>query len=139
VNASEENSLRGTEEVSMIQRSLFDALQTDKNQSEKLMEIVEQSVHRIGLKEFSFLISKEGSHVRDAISGNGKHFSSTWLITLLNRDNRFASEFINYLCDLTGKEHPKERKQLPPEEKLKRYAAIIEKHKLQDLFMEASK
>jgi hypothetical protein len=118
----------------MHQKSLFDAVAIDKLQGEKLLEIIEQSVHRIGLKEFSYLINKEPSQVRDALSSNGKYFSVTWIITLLNRDPRFATDFINFQCDISDKEHVQDKKKISADEKLKGYERIISTHRLQDLF-----
>lgn len=118
----------------MHQKNLFDAIASDKLQADKFLEIIEQSVHRIGLKEFAYLINKEPSQIRDALSGNGKYFSATWIITLLNRDPRFATDFINYQCDIAGKEHAPDKKRITAEEKLSKYEKIIASHRLQGLF-----
>lgn len=123
----------------MKQNSLFDAVATDKKIGEDLLDLIERSVHRIGLKEFAYLIAKEPSHVRDALSGNGKYFAAQWVSTLLNRDPHFVSDYIGYLHDLCGMEPPVHRKELTPEEKLKRYEMVIADHRLGAIFSEALK
>lgn len=123
----------------MIQRNLFDAVATDKKVGEDLLDIIEKSVHRIGLKEFAYLINKEPSHVRDALSGNGKYFAAQWVATLLNRDGHFVTDYIGYLHDLCGFEPAKSRKELTADEKIQIYERVIADHRLGSIFADALK
>lgn len=117
-----------------MQESLFDAMELDGNSGKKVLEIIEKAVHHYGIKSFAYLIKREPQQIRDALSENGKHFSVAWLPVLLRRDPEFATTFINYLCDIANKNHPEDKEELTPEEKLREYEDIIERHGLQLLF-----
>jgi hypothetical protein len=118
----------------MKQEELFRAVETDKQTGDDLLAIVEQGVHRIGLKEFGFLIQKEASQLRDAFNHNGKYFSVTWLVTFIRNDPQGATEFINYCCELAGKNIPEDRREMTVEEELEFYKRRIREHGLQPLF-----
>ena len=120
----------------MQQDDLFEALEIDAKVGDKSLEIIEKSVHsdRVGLKNFAFLIKRDPQQIRDALNSNGKHFSVKWVPILIRRDPEFATAYINFLCDLAGKEHPGDRKALTPEEELAQIKETIQKHGLQTLF-----
>ena len=118
----------------MLQTELFKAFETETELGKQVLDIIEKSVHRIGLKEFAFLIQKEPAQIRDALNGNGKYFSITWIPAILRRDPQGATELINALCDMSGKEHPGAARPKTAEEKLKEYEDVINRHGLQPLF-----
>lgn len=97
-----------------MQIELFKAFETETEYGKRLLELIEASVHRIGIKEFAFLVQREPAQIRDALNGNGKYFSVTWLPVLIRRDSQFATNFINFLCDIAGKIHPEDRQEMTP-------------------------
>jgi hypothetical protein len=118
----------------MKQQELFRAAETDKQTGDNLLSVIEQGVHRIGLKEFAFIIQKEPSQLRDAFNQNGKYFSVTWLATFFRSDPQGATEFINYCCQLAGKEIPEDAREMSPEEELDFYKRKIREHGLEPIF-----
>jgi hypothetical protein len=118
----------------MKQEELFRAFETDKQLGDELLAIVETGVHRIGLKDFAFMINKESSQLRDAFNQNGKYYSITWLPTFIRKDPQGATEFINACCRLAGKKFPEDDKDMTPEEELAFLKQKISEHGLQSLF-----
>ncbi len=118
----------------MKQEELFRAFETDKQLGDELLAIIETGVYRIGLKDFSFMINKESSQLRDAFNHNGKYFSVTWLATFIRKDAQGATELINRLCVLAGKKVPEDKKEMTTEEELAFYRDKIREHGLQALF-----
>jgi hypothetical protein len=119
----------------MKQEELFRAFETDRQVGDNILAVIEQGVHRIGLKEFAYMIQKEPSQLRDAFNHNGKYFSVTWLATFIRKEPEGATALINYLCDLAGKTIPEDKREMTPEEELDYYKQKISEHGLHMLFM----
>lgn len=119
-----------------MQGELFKAFEQESEIGDEILAIIERSVHRIGLKEFAFLLNISPNQIRDALNNNGKHFSVKWQAVILRRDPIGAQELINYLCDksIPTLKHPDEAVQLSPEEILQHHNEVINRHGLQQLF-----
>ena len=122
----------------MRQEELFNGF-SDREAGARLLEIIERAVTRMGVKVFADLIHRDPSQVRSALNPEGdKKYAVEWTAALLRRDSIFAEEYINFQCDLTGKEYPRDKRRLTPEEKITLYEEVISRHGLELLFKEKS-
>ena len=65
----------------MVQNdNLFDAIELNNFIGQKILSAIEEAIHKeIGFKQFCFDIQKDERQIRDALNGNNKYFSVTWL------------------------------------------------------------
>jgi hypothetical protein len=117
----------------MKQEQLF-LPETEYEEGQMLLEIIESAVGRIGIKTFSALINTDPSHLRHAFNNNGKYFSITWLLLALKRDSKGADDFCAFVCDRVGKENPPDKKESSPVEELAILKGKIREHGLEPLF-----
>jgi len=117
------------------QENLFEAMELSECVGEKILAILEEGIHKeIGFKEFCYLIRKEEKQIRDALNGNNKYFSVTWLPIFLQRAPMAAGKLIRLFCDLASLEHPEPKTELTPEKEVELYKRKIREHGLQPIF-----
>ncbi len=119
----------------MNQDDLFNFLELNENMGRKLLSLIEEVIHKnYGFKPFCYDIKREESQIRDALNGNGKYFSITWLPFLLYKAPIASQKIIDYLCDIAKLDHPQPQKHITPEEELNLLKNKIKEHGLGPLF-----
>lgn len=119
----------------MKQNNLFDFIEMSETAGKKILTILEEGIHKeYGFKNFCYDIKREEPQVRDALNGNGKYFSATWLPVVLQKAPIAAGKLINLFCDLASFEHPEPKTDLTPEKELELYKKKVSEHGLQTLF-----
>ncbi|MFQ5480978.1 MAG: hypothetical protein ACE5DW_06840 [Thermodesulfobacteriota bacterium] len=115
--------------------NLFDREALNEAVAARLLALIEEALHKeYGFKEFCYDIKREEKQVRDALAGNHKYFSVTWLPYILTKAPRASQKIMDYLCDLACLQHPKPKRTATPAEELRFYKAKIKDHGLEALF-----
>jgi len=93
----------------------------------------------IGRKRFGLIIDKAPSYVNEILNTNGlqKKFQPEMEPALIiENPDKYAEQVINYLCDMTGYEHPQKKAKKPPEEELRELKKALKAKGLDPAFPE---